>query len=69
MRHFQLLREHGKMKDAFKAIRSEGSPDKYPVVWQIFGKKVIDSKNIRNSSQFEPIDLVADVARSLCYQL
>lgn len=56
------------MKDAFHAIRSEGSTGKYPAVWNIFGKKVMDSRNIKNSRQVEPIDFVADVARSLCYQ-
>ncbi|KAK7716353.1 hypothetical protein SLS64_003507 [Diaporthe eres] len=67
-KHFKLLRQHGKMKEAFGAITSEGSTGKYPAVWTIFGKKVMDSRNIKNSRQVEPIDLVAGVASSLCYR-
>ncbi|KAL2287039.1 hypothetical protein FJTKL_06063 [Diaporthe vaccinii] len=67
-KHFKLLCQHGKIEEAFGAITSEGSTGKYPAVWTIFGKKVMDSRNIKNSRQVEPIDLVAGVASSLCYR-
>lgn len=66
LRHFKLLRQHAKMKDAFIAIGSGGSTGKYPAVWNFFGRKVTDSRNIHVSRQGEEIDLVAGVARSLC---
>lgn len=56
------------MKEAFNAIRTQGSTGKYPAVWNIFGKAVAKGRDMNVSQQAEFIDLVADVARQLFYQ-
>lgn len=38
-----------------------------PAVWNSCRKKRTDSTKLKMSRQVEPIDLIADVARSLCY--
>lgn len=67
-KHFELLREHAKMKEVFNNLRSQNTTGKNLAVWKTFGKKVEDSTNIRNPDPNKLIDLVASAAGSLCHQ-
>lgn len=65
-RHFQMLKKHDHMMRAFENIGKGGKAGKYPPVWEIFGKKV--ERWQEAADRTEPIDLLADVARELCFK-
>lgn len=66
-RHFHLLKRHDNMSRAFKNIGTSGSGNKYLAVWEIFGRKVRTWQDA--SFRGDPIDLVAEVAKDLCFKL
>lgn len=66
-RHFHLLKQHDNMSRAFKNIGAGGTGNKYPAVWEVFGRKV--EKWDDASFGGNPIDLLADVAKELCFKL
>lgn len=65
-RHFQMLKRHDHMMKAFKTIGESGKAGKYPPVWDIFGKKV--EKWQDRAQRAEPIELLAEVAKDLCFK-
>ncbi|KUI69258.1 Major intracellular serine protease [Cytospora mali] len=64
---FELLRQHDKMMTAFRNIRLGGSTKKYPMVWDLFERKVQMSQSA--TFRGDPIDLLAEVAKDLCTRL
>ena len=60
---FKALRQHENMMDAFREIGM--TKKKYLKVWDVFGKKV-DAANNAAYDVGEKIDLVAEVATTLC---
>jgi hypothetical protein len=65
---FELLKSHEKMQEAFRNIGTTSpSKGKYLMVWEVFGKKVrMSEEQNRGYSGSKKIDLVADVATTLC---
>lgn len=64
--HFEKLKTHDGMMMAFSSI-GMSSTGKLRKVWEVFGKKFNEYKeNSRLITSREPIDLVADVAATLC---
>ena len=68
--HFGMLKTHNGMMQAFRSIGTTAtSKGKYLTVWDAFGRKVSEYKDTKDDMEMgclEPIDLVADVAKTLC---